>query len=358
MNNAVEDNDSESEDCVIAYANSRAVQDAANRIHNYFEINIVISSEVQLQSNFRMFRNTFNWLFRELSPSLSSPRVCGRQTQHKMKKHLAVIWLLATPDSYRSIGDRFDMSKADLFKVFVKVITGLNTMVPRIIEWPNEARRRVIERSLAGVAGISGVVGIIDGTYVEMKAPQQHPEAYVNRKCFTFMTLQGICDHELLFPDVFTGYSSAVSDIRIFRNSDIYPKFRNNPQSYFEDHQRILGDKAYPINKLCLTPYIAHHALTRCETNFNTKHAKTRTAIERCWALLYGRFRCLSCLNMNRMDLVPATIVACCVIHNICRINEDDLTEVFEIEGQQHLQYIRDDDEIADDHELDILRQE
>lgn len=52
--------------------------------------------------------------------------------------------------------------------------------------------------------------------------------------------------------------------------------------------------------------------------------ARTRQTIERAFALLKGRFRRLKYLHMARVDLIPATILACCVLHNICLNYEDD----------------------------------
>jgi len=34
--------------------------------------------------------------------------------------------------------------------------------------------------------------------------------------------------------------------------------------------------------------------------------------------LLKGKFRRLRYLNISRIDLIPQTIIACCVLHNIC----------------------------------------
>ena len=44
----------------------------------------------------------------------------------------------------------------------------------------------------------------------------------------------------------------------------------------------------------------------------------SRVVIERSFALLLGRFRRLRHLDMNRIDLIPAVILAACTLHNIC----------------------------------------
>ncbi|KYN50611.1 hypothetical protein ALC57_11967 [Trachymyrmex cornetzi] len=37
---------------------------------------------------------------------------------------------------------------------------------------------------------------------------------------------------------------------------------------------------------------------------------------------------------MNRIDLIPATIIACCVLHNICLNHPDELINMYEEEGR------------------------
>jgi len=54
------------------------------------------------------------------------------------------------------------------------------------------------------------------------------------------------------------------------------------------------------------------------QKQFNNSLAETRQVIERAFALLKGKFRRLRYLNMSRIDLIPQTIIACCVLHNIC----------------------------------------
>lgn len=66
------------------------------------------------------------------------------------------------------------------------------------------------------------------------------------------------------------------------------------------------------------------------QKRFNQSHSETRQVIERAFALLKGRFRRLKYLHMNRVNVIPKTILACCVLHNIClnkmdeEIDDDD----------------------------------
>ena len=107
---------------------------------------------------------------------------------------------------------------------------------------------------------------------------------------------------------------------------------------FFEHGEYIIGDKSYPILEWCIPPYIQHRPLTAVQTYFNTVHATTRQVIERAFALLFGRFRRLKFLDMNRQDLIPATVLAACVLHNLCLNHDDLLIERYIQEGNEFVQ--------------------
>ena len=52
--------------------------------------------------------------------------------------------------------------------------------------------------------GMPGVIGAINDPHIAIKALQECPENYVNRKGFYSVVLQGISDHEMKFIDCYT----------------------------------------------------------------------------------------------------------------------------------------------------------
>ncbi|XP_071576918.1 putative nuclease HARBI1 [Temnothorax nylanderi] len=206
-------------------------------------------------------------------------------------------------------------------------------MALQMIHWPTEQELPLIKEQFKAMARIDGVIGALDGTYVPIKAPSKDAETYINRKMQYAITLQAICDANLKFTDCYTGYPSSVHDARIFRNSDIYHSIRQNPEKYFPHDEFILADKAYPTLKWCITPYMNRGNLRKQQEKFNTLLSQTRQTIERAFALLFGRFRRLKYLDMNGIDLIPGTILACCVLHNVCLDFGDDLIREYVQEG-------------------------
>lgn len=73
-----------------------------------------------------MTRTTYENLEQRLVPILTRNRKEGRPMIPVRQQLLSVIWLLATPDSFRSVADRFNMGKSILHDSFRRVVYALN----------------------------------------------------------------------------------------------------------------------------------------------------------------------------------------------------------------------------------------
>jgi len=169
------------------------------------------------------------------------------------------------------------------------------------------------------ISGFPGVVGCIDGTYINIRTPANKLRStYTNRHDMQSMTLQGICDSRRRFLDVFTGVPSKIHDARIFRLSFISSKVNSlGPQFH------VLGDSAYPLSENLLTPYRDYGNLTPSQKTYNYKFSATRVRIENAFGMLKGRFRQLMKLEYHSVRKLASFIIACCVLHNACIDNGD-----------------------------------
>jgi hypothetical protein len=79
------------------------------------------------------------------------------------------------------------MGKSSLSVSFVRVIKILYEMAPTIIIWPTGDRRMAIKRKFRKMAGVDNVIGVVDGTFVPIKAPLQNPESYVTRNSYFYI---------------------------------------------------------------------------------------------------------------------------------------------------------------------------
>lgn len=172
------------------------------------------------------------------------------------------------------------------------------------------------------MSGFPDVVGCVDGSYINIRAPAHKVKStYVNRHHQTALTLQGICDANKRFIDVFTGTSSKMHDSRIFSYSFISKEIPIKCGQRFH----ILGDAAYPLSTYLITPYRGYE-MTEAQRNFNKKFSATRVLIENSFGLLKGRFRQLIQLDFHTVERASRFILSCCVLHNLC-IDNGDLWE-------------------------------
>ncbi|XP_071057067.1 uncharacterized protein [Onthophagus taurus] len=203
------------------------------------------------------------------------------------KKMLLTIWLLAKPESFLAVGERFGVSKSAAHFVFLEIISLILHLKDQYIRWPNRQEIAAIETRFKSRSGIPGIVGAIDGTHIIIKQPINNPIDYYNRKEQHSVILQAVCDDKCVLTDIFVGMPGRMHDARVFRNSPLFQKLRDHPPLLLP-HQHILGDAAYPLMTSLLKPYLDNGHLTRVQSTFNVRLNSQRSAIERAFSLLKG----------------------------------------------------------------------
>ncbi|KAK5648280.1 hypothetical protein RI129_003172 [Pyrocoelia pectoralis] len=215
--------------------------------------------------------------------------------------------------SIRDVADRFGLGQVTFHRQCERVINFLVHLAPEVIVFPRTAEeKRLIAEEFEKVSGFPDVLGCVDGTSMTIRTPANKIKlTYVNRHDIPSITLQGICDANRHFVDVFTGTPGKIHDSRVF---DLSPISKEIP-TIFEKKYHLLGDSAYSIREYLLTPYRDYGNLTNEKILFNKK-----------FGLLKGRFRQLSCLEFHCVDKITKFITVCCVLDNLC-INRVDFIE-------------------------------
>ncbi|XP_025264353.1 protein ANTAGONIST OF LIKE HETEROCHROMATIN PROTEIN 1-like [Camponotus floridanus] len=302
------------------------------RLEGYVERIIPLLTKDQFRKHFRMIPNVFENLEALLDPVLSVTN--GKAVILVRKQLLATLWLLATPDSYRSVGERFDIAKSSLSYSFMRVIEAINDIAGQFIKWPRGQYLQEVKTGFSKNIALCGIIGAIDGTHILIKQSRRDAQFYKTYKKTYAITLQAVCDDCLRFTDCFAGYPGSVGDLRILRNSDLWREIQIDKQNYFPEDEFIIGDKAYPVS-WCIPPYIDRGQLINAQKKFNHEISAKRSVIERAFALLKGRFRRLKYLDMNVDEMIPYVIIACTVLHNICLKGVDDNVEDLIEEGAE-----------------------
>lgn len=171
-------------------------------------------------------------------------------------------------------------------------------------------------------SSFAGVVGCIDGTHIRIIKPKHHGNSYINRKQYPSVVLQGVCDHELLFLDVYAGETGSVHNARVFQKSDLFTPIANGTIQ-FPHGSHLLDDLAYRLSTYLLVGFKNAGQLTPQQQNFNHKLSQLRASIENAFGLLKGRFRRLKFVETVRLDLIVLLTITACILHNECILEGD-----------------------------------
>ena len=242
------------------------------------------------QSHLRVTRQQYNMLLCQIQrmESDNDNAAMGHGRVPLWKELLIVLWYLANQNCLREISDKFNVSKSSAYRVVMRMVKYLNRLSPAFIKlWTDEEKIRNSQKFLS--TGFDNVIGAIDGCHIRIARPQRHGDDYMNRNGYFSILLQGVCDHDGNFKDVFIGVPGKVHDARMLRMS---PFFANMNMTLGNDW-RILGDSAYVSQDFpwILTPTRDNGVLTPQQTASNTALSRGRVIIENTFGRLICKFR-------------------------------------------------------------------
>ncbi|KAK7921816.1 hypothetical protein WMY93_008718 [Mugilogobius chulae] len=150
--------------------------------------------------------------------------------------------------------------------------------------------------------------------------------SYFNRKLFPSIVLQGVCDANNKFLDIYVGNVGSVHDALVLRSPHVQGKPVPTAR-LFPPWRWWISMYPAPITIVTLTV-----SQLPVEARFNRHHAKARNVIERTFGALKTRWRAIFLRALEiRPTFAPKVVGACCLLHNLC-VDADDLLEVNEAE--------------------------
>ncbi|KAM7293800.1 hypothetical protein ISCGN_023383 [Ixodes scapularis] len=199
---------------------------------------------------------------------------------------LCGIPFLAQPSALSTTEPAADPATESAQAPVERVVNYLLAIAPSVIKFPADLDS--LASDFEEVSGIPGVIGCIDGTYINFRCPDEKiPATYVNRHEALSLTLQGVCDDKGRFIDAFTGVSSRIHDARVFDLSDLSERL---PTLCRRGKFHILGDAAYPSREYLVTPFKDYVKMTREQRDFNRDFSATRVTIENSFQVAFHFF--------------------------------------------------------------------
>ena len=227
--------------------------------------------EALWKKHFRVTRDTFDYICQLIEGDLQKEDTRLRKAVPVYKRVAVALWRLGSGNSYRTTGITFGLGKSTVIKIcneFTRVIIRRKDV---FIKFPvDEEDVTLAIRRMKSIAGLPNVIGAIDGSHVQIKAPKTCHEDYFNRKQNYSINLQGTVDGTGMFIDISTGWPGSMHDARVLRLSSLYSKatdgeILSEPEKSIEGiavRPLLLGDSAYPLLSWLIGPYPQSATLT------------------------------------------------------------------------------------------------
>ena len=286
--------------------------------------------------NFRVSRDTFQYLCDQLRPLIRKQDTRMRKSVSTERRVAITLWVLATPAEYRSVAHLFGLARCTVCKIVNETCRAIiQKLLPLYIRFPTGSGLADVVRGFKDKFGIPQCAGSIDGSHVPVTPPSMNHTDYYNRKGWYSMLVQAVVDHNYLFRDLCVGWPGSVHDARVLANSTLFRKVTSGDllQGDKEDIQGqelglyLIGDSAYPLSPWLIKPFAFSSTLTTRQKTFNYRLSRARVVVEIAFGRLKARWRRLSKQIDMHIDNVPHIIVACCVLHNMCEIHHDSFNE-------------------------------
>ncbi|KAL8509435.1 hypothetical protein ACS0TY_016588 [Phlomoides rotata] len=142
-----------------------------------------------------------------------------------------------------------------------------------------------------------GCLGALDGTYIDVNVSAVNKGRYRNRKGQCSVNVLGVCDLNMRFVYVLTGWEGSAADSHVLRDAIHRTNGLHVPRGNY-----YLYDNGYPNCEGFLTPYkgVRYHLSEwpsrqpqTFQEYFNMKHTRARNVIEHTFGLLKMRWAIL-----------------------------------------------------------------
>ncbi|KAJ7979309.1 Harbinger transposase-derived nuclease [Quillaja saponaria] len=284
--------------------------------------------EDEFRRAFRMSKATFNMVCEELDSAVIKKNTMLRDAIPVRQRVAVCIWRLATGEPLRLVSKRFGLGISTCHKLVLEVCSAIKTvLMPKFVHWPEEQRMKVINEEFKSMSGIPNVGGSMYTTHIPIIAPKVNVAAYYNKrhternqKTSYSITVQGVVDPKGVFTDVFIGWPGSVPDDQVLEKSALYQRAI---RGLLKDSW-IVGNSGYPLMDGILVPY-THQNFTWTQHAFNEKIGDVQSVAKEAFARLKGRWSCLQKRTEVKLQDLPGVLGACCVLHNICEMNNEEM---------------------------------
>lgn len=135
------------------------------------------------------------------------------------------LYRLGHRNSYVSIGPSFNVGKATVVEAVQDVVEALYEVRNEYIKFPEtEAETLGAAGTFEELSELPNIVGAIDGSHVQIKAPKDNAVDYFSRYQQHDFIIQAVVNGPKMFLDFACGYPGSMHDARVLQCSSIFRK--------------------------------------------------------------------------------------------------------------------------------------
>ncbi|XP_045787521.1 protein ALP1-like [Trifolium pratense] len=302
--------------------------------------------EKEFRQCFRMSKSTFNMICNELDSSITKKNTTLRDAIPVRQRVAVCIYRLATGEPLRLVSKKFGLGISTCHKLVLEVCSAIKTvLMEKYLCWPDEETMKKTKEDFEGIFGIPNVGGAMYTTHIPIIAPKVNVAMYYNKKhternqkTSYSITVQGVVNSKGVFTDVCIGWPGSMGDNRVLEKSALYERAkRGNLKNIW-----IVGNSGYPLMDWVLVPY-KHKNLTWTQHGFNERIEEIEKVGKDAFGRLKGRWGCLQKRTEIKLQDLPIVLGACCVLHNICEIMNEEIDDEWRFEVFDDEMVVEDD---------------
>ncbi|KAL4696662.1 hypothetical protein H8959_002360 [Pygathrix nigripes] len=201
-------------------------------------------SDEYLMSMYGFPRQFIYYLVELLGANLSRPTQRSRAISPETQI-LAALGFYTSGSFQTRMGDAIGISQASMSRCVANVTEALVERASHFIRFPaDEASIQALKDEFYGLAGMPGVMGIVDCIHVAIKAPNAEDLSYVNRKGLHSLNCLMVCDIRGALMTVETNWPGSLQDCAVLQQSSLSSQFEAGLQDHVGERFTEIDDGA------------------------------------------------------------------------------------------------------------------
>ena len=131
------------------------------------------------------------------------------------------LWMCGAPQSFRQAKNKFHHSPETISRKFTEVLESINRMAADILK-PNDPEFKSVHPKLREDRfwpHFKDCIGAIDGSHIPVTVPLSEQPKYFGRHGYTSQNIMAVCDFDMRFIFVVTGWPGSVHDTRVLMDT-------------------------------------------------------------------------------------------------------------------------------------------